>query len=409
MSLPPIDPDFPKLHSPTLVAIAAILLLVMTLMLLAAWRFNPRISGLGAWTLSYGFALLVTFSLLLRAVAPELLLVLLVQVSTFMMAFLNLQGTRTYVGVQPVPWRYGVAGLAALVGAAIYFTLQQPDEVARYTVMSLVVGVLFVMCAASISGGNIRDYPARYLYAFASGGHGLFLLLRPWVFSLGRQGLFDSQRAIAVSPVVVVESIVAVVLMAFCIVMLANEQVTLALRNIADRDPLTGVFNRRAFLVLLDKAGLYANRMNFPLSILLIDLDYFKKINDTWGHRAGDEALLHFVSIAQECIRNGDVIGRLGGEEFAIFLPNAHEQAAEAVANRLRCAVESRSLAFGTAEIALTASVGVACRQSDEAPEQALHRADAAMYRAKRSGRNRVELAQPAGLAPLPLFDSSEQ
>lgn len=394
------------MHSPTLVAIAAILLLVMTLMLLAAWRFNPRIAGLGAWTLSYGFALLVTLNLLLRAVAPELLLVLLVQFSTFMMAFLNLQGTRTYAGAQPVPWRYGVAGLLALLGAALFFTLLQPNEAMRYTLMSLVVGSLFLCCAASIARGNIRDYPARYLYALASGGHGLFLLLRPWLFSLGKQGLFDSQRAIAVSPIVVVESIVAVVLMAFCIVMLANEQVTLALRNIADRDPLTGVFNRRAFLALLDKGGHYAERMNFPLSILLIDLDHFKNINDTWGHRAGDEALLHFVSVAQECIRNGDVIGRLGGEEFAIFLPNAHEQEAEAVANRLRSTLESSPLAYGDASIALTASMGVACRQSSEIPEHALHRADAAMYRAKRNGRNRIELALPTCLAPLPLSDS---
>ncbi|MEQ6290226.1 GGDEF domain-containing protein [Vogesella sp. GCM10023246] len=367
-------------------------------MLLAAWRFNPRIAGLGAWTLSYGFALLISLNLLLRAVAPELLLVLLAQFSAFMMAYLNLQGTRAYVGAAPLPWRYGVTGLAAVLASAAYFTLLQPNEAMRYTLISLVLGVLFLLCARSIARGNIWDYPARYLYALASGGHGLFLLLRPWLFSLDKQGLLDTQRAIAVSHIVVVESIVAVVLMAFCIVMLANEQVTLALRNIADRDPLTSVFNRRAFLALLDKAARYADRMHFPLSILLIDLDHFKKINDTWGHRAGDEALLHFVSIAQGCMRDGDVVGRLGGEEFAIFLPNAQQHEAEAVADRVRRAVEAVPLAYGETRIGLTVSVGVACRLSSETPELTLHRADAAMYLAKRNGRNRIELAQPSQL-----------
>lgn len=393
------------MHSPTLVAIAAILLLVMTLMLLAAWRFNQRIPGLGSWTLSYCFALLVSLNLLLRTAAPELVLVLLAQFSAFMMAYLNLQGTRAYVGASPVPWRYGVIALAALLGAATYFTLQQPNEAMRYTVLSLVVGVLFLLCAGSIARGNIRDYPARYLYALASGGHGVFLLLRPWLFSLGKQGLLDSQHAIAVSHIVVVESIVTVVLMAFCVVMLANEQVTLALRNIADRDPLTSVFNRRAFLALLEKGGHYADRMDFPLSILLIDLDYFKKINDTWGHRAGDEALQHFVSVAQTCIRDGDVIGRLGGEEFAIFLPNAQQHDAEAVANRLRHTVAALPFAYGENRISLTVSIGVASRLSEETPELTLHRADAAMYLAKRKGRNRIELAPPTRLASTQLSD----
>ncbi|MDC7715396.1 GGDEF domain-containing protein [Vogesella sp. LYT5W] len=381
------------MHSPTLVAIAAILMVVMTLMLAAAWRFNPRIAGLGAWTLSYFFGLLVCVNLLLRAVAPELLLVLLTQLSAFLMAWLNWVGTRAYVGAAPVPRRYGVLGAVLLLATAAWFTVVQPEQTIRFTLMSLVVGTLFLLCARTIAQGRLQDHPARYLYALASGGHGLFLLLRPWLFRVGNHGLFDAQHAIVVSHLVVVESIAAIVLMAFGIVMLANEQVTLELRRIADRDPLTGVFNRRAFLALLDKGSHYAERMAFPLSVLLVDLDHFKKVNDNWGHQLGDRALHHFVTVAQACLRDGDVIGRLGGEEFAIFLPNARLAQAEAIASRLRGALEMQPLRHGEAAIALTASIGVAQRQPQEAPQALLHRADEAMYLAKHNGRNRIELA----------------
>ena len=101
-------------------------------------------------------------------------------------------------------------------------------------------------------------------------------------------------------------------------------------------DPLTNVFNRRAFLTLLDKAISNAQRTQTTLPVLVMDLDHFKKVNDSWGHRAGDDVLRHFVMLAQRCLRKEDVMGRLGGEEFAIFLPNAGAGGAIAVAERLR-------------------------------------------------------------------------
>ena len=92
------------------------------------------------------------------------------------------------------------------------------------------------------------------------------------------------------------------------------------------------MFNRRAFLTLLDKAISNAQRTQTTLPVLVMDLDHFKKVNDSWGHRAGDAVLRHFVMLAQRCLRKEDVMGRLGGEEFAIFLPNAGTGGAAAVA-----------------------------------------------------------------------------
>jgi diguanylate cyclase (GGDEF)-like protein len=124
---------------------------------------------------------------------------------------------------------------------------------------------------------------------------------------------------------------------------------------------------------------------------MLIDLDHFKRINDTWGHSAGDDALRHFVAIAQRCMRVQDTMGRLGGEEFAVLLPRASAEQAQSVAERLRGLLADHPLRLGADErVALTASIGVTLLRPGESPDVALGRADQAMYQAKSEGRNRV-------------------
>ena len=140
--------------------------------------------------------------------------------------------------------------------------------------------------------------------------------------------------------------------------------------------------------------------MHFPVSVLLLDLDHFKRINDTWGHQRGDQALCHVVGIAQQCLRDGDVIGRLGGEEFAIALPNASQGEAQQIASRLRMAMAAQPLHHAELTLPLTASIGVASWQGGESPDSLVNRADAAMYQAKSQGRNRIVLAETIGPQP---------
>ena len=149
------------------------------------------------------------------------------------------------------------------------------------------------------------------------------------------------------------------------------------------------MFNRRAFLTLLDKAISNAQRTQTTLPVLVMDLDHFKKVNDSWGRRAGDDVLRHFVMLAQRCLRKEDVMGRLGGEEFAIFLPNAGAGGAVAVAERLRARVEAHPVVTEQRSIALAVSVGVTVCTGSESAGTALQRADEAMYLAKERGRNR--------------------
>jgi len=380
-------------HSPTLLIMATMLMGIVTAVLFGVRRYNRNIPGLTSWSWSYLCGFLLCINLLARPHSPELLNVLINQTLIFLTAYLHLAGSRTFIGKPPHPRL--LAGIAALVviATAIYFTLAVPHPGARFTIGSLVSGILFLLAARTLVRGGANRYPARYFLGITSGVHGVFLLIRPALFGLEPTGVFDAGLRLAISQFVVLEAIMAMVMSAFGVLMLINEHIIIALKRLAERDPLTNVFNRRSFLVLLDKAVSQCQRNHASLPVLVIDLDHFKKINDTWGHRSGDSALSHFVELAAGCLRNSDVIGRLGGEEFAIFLPGTALNDALNVAERLRGLVESRTVSSGSGEIPLTISVGIAMHLRGEAPELTLHRADEAMYQAKRNGRNRVEIA----------------
>lgn len=160
---------------------------------------------------------------------------------------------------------------------------------------------------------------------------------------------------------------------------------------LATTDPLTGALNRRSIM-----DHLHAMIVDPKLSpcVLMADIDFFKKVNDTYGHAAGDQVLKNFTNTTRTLLRKGDFLGRIGGEEFVVALENTDLPSAQAMAERLRLAVaESRTLADGATSIAITASFGVALFNGDESVEAWLDRADTALYRAKQSGRNRVETA----------------
>lgn len=386
-----------KVHSPTLLIIAALLTALVTTVLYAVWSFNRNIPGLRLWMVSFLLGSVFSVSLLVRDWFPEVVAVAISQGSVSLAAYLCLMASRMYMGRRPFSHWYAVVGIGALMVASVYFTVVQPHLGMRFVFVGLGAGICFLLTARTMADGGVRRVPARYLFALVAGLHGLFLLLRPALFKLAPVapgGLPDAGLVALVSQFVLLEAIVAVVLLGFGALMLANEFITSELRHLAEMDPLTNVFNRRAFLTLLDKAISAAQRTGTAVPVLVMDLDHFKNINDTWGHRAGDDVLRHFVMLAHRCLRKEDVMGRLGGEEFAIFLPNASAAGALAVAERLRALVESQPVATGPQSIPLTVSVGVTLCAHGDAAGAALQRADEAMYLAKERGRNRVEVSE---------------
>jgi diguanylate cyclase (GGDEF)-like protein len=155
-------------------------------------------------------------------------------------------------------------------------------------------------------------------------------------------------------------------------------------------DPLTGLSNRRSFVMSLDREIARAERNRTFLSVVFVDLDHFKEVNDRFGHAAGDEVLQEIGQTFAKNIRGSDFVARLGGEEFAILLPETNLDEAEQVAEKIRKIIEETKVIFDTKEIKVTASFGVAEKKSEESGEDFVKRSDGLAYLAKQTGRNRV-------------------
>jgi diguanylate cyclase (GGDEF)-like protein len=163
------------------------------------------------------------------------------------------------------------------------------------------------------------------------------------------------------------------------------------LEMLSTTDSLTGLSNRRQLMEVLEKEARRNQRHQRPLSVLMLDVDRFKKLNDTHGHLAGDEVLRKLAWILKQEIRNVDHAARYGGEEFLIMLPETNIDGASEVGERIRARIEQEKLAFDGTEVKVTASIGIACCPVEgEAAETLIGRADEALYKAKRAGRNRV-------------------
>lgn len=163
--------------------------------------------------------------------------------------------------------------------------------------------------------------------------------------------------------------------------------------RIAIRDELTNLYNRRFLTETLQREVARTSRSGRPLSVCLLDISHFKQINDIFGHAAGDAVLRRFAELAASALRGADVLGRYGGEEFLVVMPEAGQQAAFACAERIRTRVEHDTFPGLPASHHVTVTAGVATALPDEAAEKLVERADAALYEGKRAGRNRVTLA----------------
>lgn len=165
------------------------------------------------------------------------------------------------------------------------------------------------------------------------------------------------------------------------------------LRNMAVKDGLTRIYNKRYFSEALEKEFEYNRRNQVGLSIILLDIDHFKQINDTWGHPAGDFILKHMAQLIEEKARGYDVFARYGGEEFAFMLRGAPLPAAVQLAERVRTSIEQHVFEYDMLELRITISAGVVFWSGNDvydSPEDLIEAADRYLYSAKESGRNRI-------------------
>jgi diguanylate cyclase (GGDEF)-like protein len=186
-----------------------------------------------------------------------------------------------------------------------------------------------------------------------------------------------------------------------CALMVFRRQ-EVVLRQLTTTDPLTGWLNRRALEEIAMREFERSVRTATPMNLLMLDIDHFKKINDTHGHICGDAVIRHITGLSAEVLRGYDYLFRYGGEEFVVLLPEIEDIALQNLANRLRLKIQGSALIFEGKEVPITVSIGFSTLQTDDADWcQLLKRADAALYHAKQDGRDRVGYYKGTALAVI--------
>jgi diguanylate cyclase (GGDEF)-like protein len=229
------------------------------------------------------------------------------------------------------------------------------------------------------------------------GVNNILFALAIWAW-LGFEGGNPGTSTTPVIGLAYLASYLLMIVNGFGFLLLCKQKDDAMMRRLATIDSLTGMLNRRAFFERADNARQLATRLRKPIALLMLDIDHFKQLNDGFGHACGDEALKMFADTARGVLRDHDLIGRLGGEEFALALPGTTLDGALEAAERLRLAVTETPVLGCAPAYRMTVSIGVVMIDTFEELTAALARADHALYAAKTGGRNRVEAGSIAML-----------
>ena len=358
------------------------------------WWMHPAVPGLGRWALAGVAGALALFMIFFYGIEHRPLSLSLAQLLILIGMVLAWDGFRRFIGQPPVP-RLALAVLGTAVLVWITITLPQNSLELRALGNAILVVILSALIARELLTAAKPGPRAMRLTGWAYALNATVFLIRV---------VTAHKNAAPISPLNPDGFAVFILFWWLCMtiavtlgmVLMTTERLQGDLDKQANHDPLTGALNRRSLSLIAEKAMSQSRRHGKPLSVLMMDLDRFKQINDHLGHNGGDELLCKFVTVAGQVLRSEDIFCRYGGEEFVALLPNATAELALIAAERLRTAftAELPETMKDTLPFPITVSIGVAERGKDEDIESLLHRADTALYQAKRRGRNRCELAE---------------
>lgn len=291
-------------------------------------------------------------------------------------------------------------GLGAVAWAAADYFLASDSSI------RIIAGAAIVATYASLTANELaherrKGMQSKWPAVVVPTLHGVVLMMPILLgdFMRGDDAVLNARSAWVAA--FAIELVLYAVGTVFVIFMLVSERTVKAHKTAASIDPLTGLFNRRGFSELTGRMIEREARAGRPVTVLIFDIDHFKSVNDRFGHPAGDEILKLFGSVLMHTLRITDIVGRIGGEEFAAVLPCPVDEATIA-AERLRIAFANAGVQVDETPLETTVSIGVAGGPPGTDLTALLAAADTALYRAKRGGRNRVELATEE---PLSLED----
>ncbi len=375
--LPPLALDIP-----TLSFVAVGLSGLLGVFLIFAWLQHRDARALAWW----GAAYLIGASSMAMWGAPAPWFKMppeIVEALTFVACGVVWNGVRLFHGRPVLP-------LGGLAGALGWLVLTQVPALpvgsqTRLAVAAAIVAAYTFIVAFELWRERRKSFFSRTAAIFVPGLHAMIFLM-----PIAMQALLPERYADLWLTVFTLETMIYAVGTAFIVLLLVKDHDRQVLRNAATTDPLTGLLNRRAFLDNANRLCAGQGRRGGSVTLLMFDLDHFKSINDRFGHAIGDEVLRVFAQVARTSMRANDIVGRLGGEEFAAIVPGGLDVAAK-IGERIRAGIETCGATVCAHAIGATVSIGAA---SIAGPVMEvgplLVRADAALYRAKHNGRNRL-------------------
>lgn len=378
----------------TLYLVATLAAALLGAMLLFFWR-QEKIAALGWWGAAY---ILGAASVALWTVGgPELGWELSLAVNTvgFIACGLVWDAARVFHG-RPANWTGVIAGPALWIAAVVWLDPIDPE-------LRMLLGGGIVAFYAALTAGELwrerrKNLRKRWPAIVVPVMHGAVLMLPIVLGDVFRPGNATTMGQVWIAAFAA-QLVIYAVGTVFIIVMLVSERTVSAHKTAASVDPLTSLLNRRGFSEATSRMIEREAKAGRPVTVMIFDIDHFKSVNDRFGHAAGDDVLKVFSDVVVSNLRITDLVGRVGGEEFAALLPCTVEEAVVA-AERVREAFEASGIAVDDAPLETTVSIGIAGGPAQTELEVLMASADTALYQAKRSGRNRVEVAveQPLSL-----------
>ena len=369
-----------------IVLIVSNLLMAGALWITFAGRFK---AGLGPWT---GSLIVQGVCWLLVAMRNDIADYLTIAVATAFLVYcwaLQVSALLEFHGVSTPRWLlYGPAIIAFLI-VGIYVH----DPKARLAVCGLGFGAAQVATGAGLLYYRVAaEFRTRVLLAasfFCMAGGLFWLAFTAWFEPEAILPTVGNTAAPGLSLLIFYGATIA---SSFAFLLMHKERADRESHELATIDSLTGVYNRRTFKELAEPQFSRARRTRSQVSLLLLDIDHFKRVNDTYGHLAGDMVLTQFARLVRTCLRKEDLLARFGGEEFVVLLPDAGETQAATLAERIRDEVANTPLHVAGHDIRITVSIGLVTESGEALPllEAMVGAADEALYEAKAQGRNRV-------------------
>ncbi len=346
-------------------------------------NYPPTIRGVELWAASLAMSFVAGSLFSTTGTLPSFLSTTVPSLMVFFAPLVSLLGTRRFFGVsgRVYPW---VLLILLAAATSIWFTYVKPDYGVRVRLSSFVLTALSLAHIWLMWQNAGQTLAGRIALGVLVSG-GAIQMMRFVTASLYPAG-DNVMDASAQNVIYLAAFAFVIVLLAISQVLLATERLRGELERAASHDSLTDAYTRRYMKEALQRELSRCLRHHRPMSVLLLDIDHFKKVNDTLGHQEGDRVLTELVANIKALLRRADLLGRFGGEEFVVLLPETTIDVAQRVAERIRAAMSS----WGgpTVSIGLTASIAVG-----DTVDALLARADTAMYRAKAKGRNRVEVS----------------